>query len=72
MWQRWVIKVLFTEQTTGYASVWIDGVNVLPQHSRRTMVVGDTGNYFKNGIYRDPVNTATAIRWTDNLIITAP
>lgn len=72
VWQRWVIKALFTEQTTGYASVWVDGVNVLPQHSRRTMVVGDTGNYFKNGIYRDPVNTATAIRWIDNLIITAP
>lgn len=72
VWQRWVIKALFTEQTTGYASVWVDGVNVLPQHSRRTMKVGDTGCYFKAGIYRDEVNSATAIRWLDNVIITAP
>jgi hypothetical protein len=71
VWQRWVIKTYFTDQTTGYASVWVDGVNVLPQHSRRTLVVGDTGAYFKAGVYRDPVNTATAIRWLDNIIITA-
>lgn len=72
VWQRWVIKIFFADQTTGYASVWIDGVNVLPQHSRRTLIVGDTGAYFKAGVYRDPVNTATAIRWLDNVIITAP
>lgn len=73
VWQRWVIEVLFHEDNAvGFASLWIDGVNVLPHHARRTMIVGDTGNYFKVGLYRDPVNTATAIRWLDNLIMTAP
>lgn len=73
VWQRWVVHVLFHEDNTiGYAEVWLDGVKVLPKEFRRTMVVGDTGNYHKVGIYRDPVNSATAISYYDNIIITAP
>lgn len=73
VWQHWVLHVVFSDDIeVGYCEGWIDGELVFPKEFRRTMVVGDTGNYFKCGVYRDPVNTATAIIYHDNIRITAP
>lgn len=72
-WQRWVLHIMFSaDEEIGFVEGWIDGELVFPKEFRKTMIPLDTGNYFKMGIYRDPVNTATAIVYHDNLIITAP
>jgi hypothetical protein len=73
VWQHWEIHAKFSESlAVGFAEVKIDGAIVVAQHARRTIRVGDTGNYFKCGLYRDPVNTATAILWHDNITFLAP
>lgn len=72
-WQRWVVHTVFSDNVAvGYAEVWIDGSSVLSKEFRRTMVVADSGNYLKCGIYRDPVNSATAVLSYDNVLITSP
>ena len=40
-----------------------------PARSMATMIPGEPSNYLKIGIYRDPVNTATAILYYDNFSI---
>ena len=37
--------------------------------SMKTMVPGEPSNYFKMGVYRDPVNTSTAVLYYDNFSI---
>lgn len=72
-WQRWVLHVLFSDDpAVGYVDIWVDGVKKIDHELRATMIPGDTGSYFKIGNYRDPVNTATAILYLDNLAITGP
>lgn len=72
-WQRWVLHVVFSDdEEVGFVEGWIDGELAFPKEFRRTMVVDDTSCYFKTGIYRDPVNTLTAILYHDNILITAP
>lgn len=72
-WQRWVIHVIFSDSlAVGRGSVWVDGVLKINDEARKTLVTGDTTCYFKCGTYRDPVNTATAISYYDNILITSP
>lgn len=72
-WQRWVCHIKFSDNpAVGYVEVWVDGVAKIPKEFRRTMAVGDTSSYHKLGVYRDAVNTATAIVYFDNLSYTAP
>ena len=69
-WQRWVIHAKFSDDdAVGFAEVTIDGAPVLPRTSMATMIPGEPSNYLKIGIYRDPVNTATAILHYDNFSI---
>lgn len=73
VWQRWIVHAVFSDNlAVGYADVWVDGVKKINHEARRTMVVGDTSSYHKTGIYRDPVNTATAILYIDNIKMTTP
>jgi len=73
-WQHWILHVIHADSSAvGRGEVWIDGVQKVPWHNRRTMIVGETANnYHKMGIYRDPVNTATQILWYDNFKVWAP
>lgn len=72
-WQRWVVHARFSEDpAVGYAEVWVDGVQKISHEFRRTLVPGDTSCYLKTGLYRDAVNTATAIHYIDNYKITSP
>lgn len=72
-WQRWVVHAKFSEDpTVGYADVWVDGVLKISHEFRRTLIPRDKSCYLKTGIYRDPVNTATAVFYIDNYEITAP
>ncbi len=69
-WQRWVIHAKFSDDdAVGFADVTIDGAPILPRTSMATMIPGEPSNYLKIGIYRDPVNTATAILYYDNFSI---
>jgi hypothetical protein len=69
-WQRWVIHAKFSDDdAVGFAEVTVDGAPVLPRTSMATMIPGESSNYLKVGIYRDPVNTATAILYYDNFSI---
>jgi hypothetical protein len=69
-WQRWVIHAKFSDDdAVGFAEVTIDGAPVLPRTRMATMIPGESSNYLKIGIYRDPVNTATAILYYDNVSI---
>jgi hypothetical protein len=69
-WQRWVVHTKFSDDpTVGFVEVWVDGVQKMPKQFRRTMVPGDTGNYFKMGVYRDAAHTATMINYFDNFAI---
>jgi hypothetical protein len=69
-WQRWVIHAKFSDdEAVGFAEVTVDGAPVLPRTSMATMIPGEPSNYLKIGIYRDPVNTATAILYYDNVSI---
>lgn len=73
VWQRWVLHAVFSDNAAvGFVEGWIDGALVFPKEFRKTLITGDTFCYFKNGLYRDPVNTATAILYHDNIIMTAP
>ena len=69
-WQRWVIHAKFSDdEAVGFAEVTVDGAPVLPRTSMATMIPGEPSNYLKIGIYRDPVNTATAKLYYDNFSI---
>lgn len=69
-WQRWIVHAKFSaDPAVGFIHVYVDGVEKLAKTFQRTMVVGDSGNYFKTGIYRDPAHTATMIRYVDNFSI---
>lgn len=70
VWQHWKIHAKFSSNPAiGFAEVIVDDVVKVAQESRRTIIPGDTGNYFKMGIYRDPDNTATGILYYDNFVI---
>jgi hypothetical protein len=52
---RWIDLVWgmrFAPDATGWLEVWVDGVNVYPRKNRPTMWTGDTGQYFKYGLYK--------------------
>jgi hypothetical protein len=69
-WQRWVIHAKDSDDdAVGFAEVTIDGAPVLPRTRMATMIPGESSNYLKMGIYRDPVNTTTAILDYDNFSI---
>ena len=42
----------FAPDSTGWLEVWVDGVNVYPRKNRPTMWSGDSGQYFKYGLYK--------------------
>jgi Polysaccharide lyase len=46
----WGIK--FAPDNTGWLEAWVDGVNVYPRKNRPTMWAGDSGLYFKYGLYK--------------------
>jgi hypothetical protein len=69
-WQRWLVHIKFSDNAAiGYVDVTIDGAPKVSHYSMKTMVPGEPSNYFKMGIYRDPVNTSTAILYYDNFSI---
>ena len=52
---RWIDLVWgmrFAPDNRGWLEVWVDGVNVYPRKNRPTMWAGDTGEYFKYGLYK--------------------
>ena len=52
---RWIDLVWgmrFAPDSTGWLEVWVDGVNVYPRKNRPTMWAGDSGQYFKYGLYK--------------------
>ena len=54
-YNRWIDLVWgmrFAPDSTGWLEVWVDGVNVYPRKNRPTMWTGDTGQYFKYGLYK--------------------
>jgi hypothetical protein len=69
-WQRWLVHIKFSNNAAiGYVDVTIDGVPRVSHYNMKTMVPGEPSNYFKMGIYRDPVNTSTASLYYDNFSI---
>jgi hypothetical protein len=70
VWERWIVHAVFSANpAVGFIECWVDGVQKVAPKFQRTMVIGDAGNYFKTGVYRDSVNTGTAIRYFDNFSI---
>jgi chitodextrinase len=54
-YNRWIDLVWgmrFASDSTGWLEVWVDGVNVYPRKNRPTMWSGDTGEYLKQGLYK--------------------
>ena len=51
-WINLVWGMRFAPDNTGWLEVWVDGVNVYPRKNRPTMWAGDTGQYFKYGLYK--------------------
>lgn len=69
-WQHWVWHIKFSQNgAVGFNEISIDGVPVLPLTHMVTINAGETFNYFKMGIYRDPDNSATGILFYDNFLI---
>jgi Polysaccharide lyase len=69
-WQRWLVHIKFSDNAAiGYVDVTVDGARKVSHYSMKTMVPGEPSNYFKMGVYRDPVNTSTAILYYDNFSI---
>jgi hypothetical protein len=70
VWETVVLHVRFSNSaTTGFVHAFVNGVEVLPQTARRTMV--DTGNYLKAGIYRDGTHTNTQVLMYDNIQVSS-
>ena len=73
VWQHWRIDALFhSNPATGWVKVWVDAVLEVDRSMATMLIGGGESNYHKTGIYRDPSNTATAILWHDNIVITDP
>ena len=69
-WVRYVVhfKAGLTS-ADGWAEVYQDGALTVAQHPRATVYNLDA-HYWKWGIYRNPIHTATSIVYLDNLRIT--
>jgi hypothetical protein len=54
-YNRWIDLtwgMRFAPDSTGWLEVWVGGVNVYPRKNRPTMWSGDSGQYFKYGLYK--------------------
>jgi len=70
-WVNYVLHIKFSNNASvGYAEAWVNGVKSPSIHRDATMA--SSSNYLKMGIYRDSVETNTAILWHDGLRVTAP
>jgi hypothetical protein len=69
-WVRYLVHFMAGTTTgTGWGEVYQNGVLVVPQHARATLVDGNE-HYWKFGIYRSTAHTLTNVVYLDNLRIT--
>lgn len=52
VWKEVIWGMKLAADNTGWLEVWVDGVNIYPRKSRPTMWGGDTGMYYKQGLYK--------------------
>jgi hypothetical protein len=68
VWETVVLHVRFSNSaSTGFVHAFVNGVQVLAQTARRTMV--DSGNYLKAGLYRDGSHTNTQVLMYDHITV---
>jgi hypothetical protein len=64
-WRSFIFGVRFANDGTGWVELWLDGVQVLPRTSTRTM--RDDGNILKQGLYRKDTIDFTQVIHHDNM-----
>jgi len=66
-WHDFVLELRFGCTGKGYATVWLDGQQIVDARNRKIGYCGDPGMYWKQGFYRSAFNKTTRLWFDDTL-----
>lgn len=66
-WHDFVLELHFSCTGTGYATVWLDGQQIVDAQNRMIGYCGDPGMYWKQGFYRSAYSKTTRLWFDDTL-----